>query len=778
MTRFLIAALQAVWLFAVGTGAALAGNITIGNGGGQVTIGTQRTLTALVTLSPNTVIWSVNGVTGGNSTVGRISSTGVYTAPGRVPPANVVTVKATSKAYPMETGTTTLSIVQLQPHLTAINPTSVPVGAFTLTLSGSQFRAGATARLGGVPLATTRLSSSRLRATGTTVAAQAGTRVAVDVLAPGPGALSSEVLMLAVAGVTPPPPPAVAVMVSPLSASLLTGAAQAFAATVTGSTNTAVTWSVNGVNGGNATVGTISSAGLYTAPATVPSPATVTVRATSVASSSASASASVTVSAPPTGGGTDLASARFLDQASSGPTPADLARVKSLGINGWLNEQFAMPESAIGVPASGDNRVVMGEYVARLSAAPDQLRQRVAYALAQVFVISANKNPYANEVAPFLQILSRNAFGNFRTLLGEVTLSPQMGKYLDMANSNKPAAGSSANENYPRELMQLFTIGLQRLNADGTPVLDAQGRPIPTYTQAEVQQVALALTGWTYVGSGTNNWENFSGPMVPRDVNHDLRAKAFLGCSLPAGQTAQQDLNATLDCIFRHPNVGPFIGLRLIRQLVKSNPSPAYVARVSAVFNNNGSGTRGDLKAVVRAVLTDAEARDDSVSPTGGRLRDPVQQIVALVRLLGGSIPSTHLMGWDLSRAGEFVLAPPSVFGFYSPLFKVPGSTLAGPEFQIYTPTEAVLRGNLMWHLIENPGADASNINLTPFLSLAANTGALVDKANQVLLYGRMPAGLRTLIMTQVDDQGTDARARVNTALYLTALSGLFAVQH
>jgi hypothetical protein len=135
-------------------------------------------------------------------------------------------------------------------------------------------------------------------------------------------------------------------------------------------------------------------------------------------------------------------------------------------------------------------------------------------------------------------------------------------------------------------------------------------------------------------------------------------------------------------------------------------------------------------------------------------------------------------MGWDLGRAGEAVLAPPSVFGFYSPLFKVPGSTLAGPEFQIYTPTEAVLRGNLMWHLIENPGADASNINLTPFLGVAANTGALVDKANQVLLYGRMPAGLRTLIMTQVDDQGTDARARVNTALYLTALSGLFAVQH
>jgi hypothetical protein len=228
MTRFLMAAVQAFWLFAAGTGAALAGNVTIHNGGGNVTVGTQRALSAMVTLSPNTVIWSVNGVTGGNGSVGRINNRGVYTAPPSVPAANVVTVKATSKAYPMESGSTTLTIVQQQPHLTAIQPSSVAVGPFTLTLTGSLFRVGAVARFGGVPLVTKRVSSSQLVATGTALATQAGTRVPVDVLSPGTGAQSSEVLMLAVTGTTPPPPPVVSVSVAPASASLLTGATQAF----------------------------------------------------------------------------------------------------------------------------------------------------------------------------------------------------------------------------------------------------------------------------------------------------------------------------------------------------------------------------------------------------------------------------------------------------------------------------------------------------------------------------------------------------------------------
>ena len=779
MMRLLLQVLQALLMSALVAAAApaLAQKIVVYSGG-NVTVGTARSLTAYVPLAPNTVVWSVNGVRGGSAAYGTVSATGLYTAPAVIPAANAVRVTATSTAYPAEAGSVTLTITQVQPRLWSSNPASVPVGAFMLSLNGANFGSNAVVRFGGLALPTVRVSSTQLRATGTATAAQVGQRVALDVVATGLGAIRSDVVMLAVTAAVPPPP--VTVRVTPASGSVGLGGQLAFAASVSGSSNTAVTWAVNGVAGGNTSMGTISSSGLYSAPAALPSPATVTVRATALANATASASATVTVTStavPPGPGPVDLPLARWLDQATFGTSAADLARLKSLGQTGWLNEQLSLPESAIAVPASGDNRLVASQYLARLSSAPDQLRQRVAYALAQVLVISAAKNPYANEVAPFLQILSRQAFGNYRTLLGEVSLSPQMGKYLDLANSNKPGAGGSANENYPRELLQLFSIGLVQLKLDGTPQLDAQGRPIPTYGQADVQQLALALTGWTYAGSGDNNWENFSGPMVPRDINHDTRAKAFLGCVLPAGQTAQQELNAALDCVFKHPNVGPFVSLRLIRQLVKSNPSPAYVARVATVFNNNGSGIRGDLRAVVRALLTDAEARDDTSSADAGRLRDPVQQVVALVRALGGSISPTNGMSWELSRTGEAVLAPPSVFGFYSPLFRVPGSTLAGPEFQIYTPTEAVLRGNLLWRLITNPGSDVS-LNLAPLIAVASNTTALLDKVDQTLLYGRMPAGMRSVIAAQIDAQGNDATARVHTALYFTALSGLHAVQH
>jgi hypothetical protein len=307
-------------------------------------------------------------------------------------------------------------------------------------------------------------------------------------------------------------------------------------------------------------------------------------------------------------------------------------------------------------------------------------------------------------------------------------------------------------------------------------VLDAQGQPIPAYDQSTVQQVALAMTGWTYAGTGTNNWENFSGPMVPRDVNHDMRAKAFLGCSLPANQTTQQDMNAALDCIFAHPNVGPFISLRLIRSLVKSNPSPAYVQRISTVFNNNGSGVRGDLKAVVSAILKDPEARNDTADANSGRLKDPIYHVISTVRALGGSISATNQSAWSFSRTGQTPMSPPSVFGFYSPLFRAPHTALYGPEFQIYTPTEAVLRGNFLWQILSNPGADFP-LDLSRFVNLGGNTTALIDAVDQTLLYGRMPPALRQSIATAVAAQ-QDNQSRARTALYLTVLSGQHAVQH
>jgi uncharacterized protein (DUF1800 family) len=771
-----------LWLVLAFSGTALAQTITVYSSY-KIEVGASRQLTAYVPLSPNTVTWTVNGIPGGDATVGTISPSGLYRAPANVPPQNAVKVRATSTAYPTKYGEATMTVTQVGVHLWSSSPSTVAPGAFTLRLNGSNFTAGVVATFGGVPLATTRVSATELRATGSAGAMQAGTQVPLVVVQSGLGATTSETVMISVGSGTtnpPPPTPGVTVAVSPTSVALAPGTAQNFGATVTGSTNTSVAWSVNGIAGGNTTVGTITAAGLYTAPAAAPSPATVTVRATSAASTSASAQASVTISAPTspgTGQGTaDLAAARLLEQASFGPTPASIARVKQLGAAGWIDEQLAMPETPIPVPGS-DNRAAQSQYLNRLSAAPDQLRQRVAYALSQVIVISINKNNYPEQIVPYLQVLSRNAFGNYRTLLGEISTSPQMGKYLDIANSNKPSPGGGANENYSRELLQLFTIGLLRLNPDGTPTLNASGQTISTYTQAEVQQLALAFTGWTYAGSGNNNWENFSGPMVPRDVNHDMRAKAFLGCNLPANQTTQQDMTAALDCVFAHPNVGPFISLRLIRSLVKSNPSPAYVQRVAGVFNNNGSGMRGDLRATVRAILMDSEARNDTATATSGRLKDPFFHMLSIARALGGSISATNQAAWSFSRTGQTPLAPPSVFGFYSPLFRAPQSSLAGPEFQIYTPTEATLRGNFIWELLTNPGVDFPGVDITRFVNLGGNIPALIDACDQTFLYGRMSAAMRQSLATAIAAQ-QDNRNRALTALYLTLLSGQHAVQH
>jgi uncharacterized protein (DUF1800 family) len=771
-----------LWIVLAFSGTALAQTITVYSNY-KIEVGASRQLTAYVPLSPNTVTWTVNGIPGGNTAVGTISPSGLYRAPAAVPLQNAVKVRATSTAYPTKYGEATMTVTQVGVHLWSSSPSTVAPGAFTLRLNGSNFTNGVVATFGGVPLATTFVSATELRATGSAGAMQAGTQVPLVVVQSGLGATTSETVMISVGSGTtnpPPPTPGVTVAVSPTSVALAPGATQAFGATVTGSTNTAVAWSVNGIAGGNATVGTISAGGLYTAPAAVPSPTTVTVRATSAASTAASAQASVTIAAPTspgTGQGTaDLAAARLLEQASFGPTPASIARVKQLGAAGWIDEQLAMPETPIPVPGS-DNRAAQSQYLNRLSAAPDQLRQRVAYALSQVIVVSINKNNYPEQIVPYLQALSRNAFGNYRTLLGEISTSPQMGKYLDIANSNKPTTGGGANENYSRELLQLFTIGLLRMNPDGTPTLNVSGQTIPTYTQAEVQQLALAFTGWTYAGSGNNNWENFSGPMVPRDVNHDMRAKAFLGCNLPANQTTQQDMTAALDCVFAHPNVGPFMSLRLIRSLVKSNPSPAYVQRVASVFNNNGAGVRGDLKATVRAILMDSEARNDSATATSGRLKDPFLHVLSIARALGGSISATNQAAWSFSRTGQTPLAPPSVFGFYSPLFRAPQSSLYGPEFQIYTPTEATLRGNFIWELLTNPGVDFPGVDITRFVNLGANIPALIDACDQTFLYGRMSSAMRQSLATAIAAQ-QDNRNRALTALYLTLLSGQHAVQH
>jgi len=766
--------------------------------------GTQQFL-IYNTTSGTGVTWSVNGIAGGNSTIGTITNAGLYAAPASVPAANVVTVTATSAPSGIF-GSSAVTLQQPVPSLWSTYPNTFTVGSNeAMSLNGAAFQPSSIVQVNGMAWMATYVNATTLKASGNLPMTGV---FAVTVTNPGNGATTSSPVKITVTAAPPPPP--ITVTVSPAAANVALSASAQFTAAVTGASNTAVTWT--------ATAGSITTAGVYTAPAAMPLTPTVTVTATSMADATKSGQATVTLQSSGTGGGgsggggsggggnnaVDLHAARFLEQAAFGPSPADLLYIHQNttptqdGIDIWLANQFAMPASLIALPAQ--TSTVQSDTLHRLATAPDQLRQKMAWALSQFIVISMNKNIYPDEYVPYQQILSSDAFGNYRTLLGDITVSPQMGKYLDLANSNKAGVGSGANENFARELMQLFTIGLNLLNIDGSSKLDGLGNPIPTYLQPDVVHTAQALTGWTYpTAAGAtpqpNNWENFSAPvMETRQANHDTSAKTLVnGCTLPANQTVVQDTNGVLDCLFNHPNTGPFVATRLIRFLVTSNPTPGYIQRIATVFNDNGQGVRGDLKAVLTAILKDPEARQDTVTLDAGgnpyytlngvtvpynpgRLKDPIYFIVSFVRTMNGVIPSGTIIPYNFVAMGETVNQPPSVFGYYSPLYRLPlKPTLFGPEFQIYTPTESVEEANMLQTIITMPNSDPS-IDLSPFNAAVANTAALLDLADQKFFYGRMPGPVRAAIGTAID-ANTDNPSRVFTAVYLAVLSGQYQTQ-
>jgi len=725
-----------------------------------IEIGTTRQMQAYVPISPNTVVWTVNDIAGGNSAVGTISQSGLYVAPAVAPTPNVVTVKATSAAFPAQAGSTPVTITRKYPNLWSMAPAQVSIGHWSVALNGNNFAPDSQVLVNGQVAQSAYVSPTRITVSGTV--AQTGI-LAFAVRQPAPGQVTGNAVNLTVVAAP------VSVAVSPSTASMQLGATKAFTASVSGSANTAVSWS--------ATAGTVTPDGLYTAPAVMPPNGQVTVRATSVANAASTAQATVTLTSAPTNTPPSpalISAGRFLEQASFGPTPASLAKVQQMGIPAWLDEQFTLPETFI--PTTDNNMSSLRRWILfNYSTANDQLRQRVAYSLGQILVVSANKLVYPDEILPWMRLMSKHAFGNYKDLLKELTVSPSMGKFLDLANSSKPGIGGGANENYPRELLQLFTIGLYKLKTDGTPEL------VPAYDQETIRQVSLALTGWTYPTQPGQqarqyNWEYYVGPMEPRQQSHDISPKSFLGCQLPGGQTVQQDLDAAIDCIFSHPNVPPFIATRLIRSLVTSNPSAAYIQRVAGVFANNGSNVRGDLKAVVRAILTDPEARPDTPSATHGRLKEPLLHTVGFVRALNGQFSPSNQVSYIFDSMAQSILTPPSVFNWFSPLYRVPKSPLFGPEFQIYTPTEATLRGNLFYYAMTQGGGDIT-VDLSPFTPYGNDMPGLVDAVDKALFYGRMSAQMKGTLLTAATP-GYDAITRIRTALYLAALTGQYAVQH
>lgn len=681
------------------------------------------------------------------------------------------------------------------------------------------------------------------------------------------------------------------------AAVVITGGSQVrLGSTVQFSANVPVTWQVNGITGGAAATGTISTTGLYTPPASIPV-GTITISAISVTLGPATASQAMSIlnptpvvalaavtqnftgpnylvdvmgtgfisssviqiaganvttvfvsatelqaTIPLTTGTTTVAvdvvnpnpgttssvaanvavtalkasqasAARLLDHATFGPTLNDIQHVQTVGLSAYLTEQFAVPVTVLPDIATPTPTICMNstipceqsEWWQTVLTGNDQLRQRVAFAMSEMFVISTN-SVNARAVTTFHNTLTNDAFGNFKTLMKDVTLSPGMGLYLNMLNSYKPGNGQIANENYSRELMQLFITGIYLLNQDGTYQKDSSGNLIPVYSEAQVQAFARAYTGWTYapaagVMSKFPNAANYTAAMAAVDSAHDVTAKTLLnGTTLPAGQTSMADLDGAMSNLFTHPNVGPFICKQLIQHLVASNPSPAYVSRVAAVFADNGKSVRGDMQAVIAAILLDADARasDTITSFDGGHLRESMLYMTNVMRGLGFknndatagndvvANASYNSVGNYTTGLGQRPYSSASVFNFFSPQYVIPGSTTNAPEFGQENTATAILRLTLADNLVSNrisgftvdlSATSALGIMASKTGNAATDSGNLVDALGTIFMHGQMPAAMRTPIVTHVATL-TNIPQRVRVATYLVISASQYKIEH
>jgi uncharacterized protein (DUF1800 family) len=490
---------------------------------------------------------------------------------------------------------------------------------------------------------------------------------------------------------------------------------------------------------------------------------------------------------------TDRAAGRFLDQATWGPTPGSIAELEKMGIAGWLEAQFTakasdLPDQPIlGSSGNSNNNLapVQAAFFANTVNGPDQLRQRVAFVLSQIWVVSQTTVPPAYAFPPYWRIFRDHAFRNYRDVMKAVTLSPAMGKYLNMANNNKANAskGTAANENYARELMQLFTLGLTELNPDGSPVLDSGKNPVPTYNQAEVTQLAKMLTGWTYptapgVAAKTNNPAYYLGRMFAVETEHDTTSKAiFNNLTIPAGQTAEQDLDTLFDDLMKQPTMAPFVSQQLIQHLVTSNPSPAYIQRVSQVF----TGTDGDMRAIVTAILTDPEARagDDASAPANpnfGHLREPILFLASMLRGLNATVGAGNSLNGYSEELGQNLFVAPSVFSYFSPQNRIEGGLL-GPEFQIYSTQTASDRANIVSAALYGSLDKTTTMDLSPFVNMAGNVSGMVNYIGYVFVHGGMSAAL-TLAATDAANAQSTALAKAQAALYVVLTSNEYQVIH
>ncbi len=476
------------------------------------------------------------------------------------------------------------------------------------------------------------------------------------------------------------------------------------------------------------------------------------------------------------------AASRMADQVSFGPTPALVAELSRTGLDAWIDAQFALPPTLEQMPRAyldykehdraAEHRLGQfhpAQWWRDALSAPDQLRKRVAWALFE-FMPVAQGAAYGH--VAYYNMLTRSAFGNYGQLLRDVTTQPAMGFYLNN-ELNRPRSpeclGCSPNENYARELLQLFSIGVVELNTDGSTVRNAQGKPKESYTQKDVEELARALTGWRQPANTTGlpnyGWPHFDLPMVAESnaALHDSGAKTVMGTPLAAGMGPAKELDAVIALLMKHQNIAPFVSLRLIQHLVTSNPSPQYLTRVATVFRNNGKGETGDMKAVVKAILLDPEARrgdqPGADSPRFGKLREPVNYMSSLMRGMGCTGPlfgGDAGMLWVEDPPGQSPDRPPSIFSYYQATDRAPGSNLLAPEQKLLNMNELTSRiGSMSWRLID-PNNTMSSLNRTQSGCDLATLGAAFSQSPKAFMdllstryfRGAMPPTLRSTLQS------------------------------
>ncbi len=509
---------------------------------------------------------------------------------------------------------------------------------------------------------------------------------------------------------------------------------------------------------------------------------------------------------------------RFLSQATFGPSEADIEALTASGVSAWLTAEFAKPQESIledvliaEAAGGGVGPDALAEaFWTRAILSDDQLRQRVGYSLSQIFVASFTDSQLADHpiaMANYMDIMSAGAFGNFRQTLENVTYSPAMAMYLTYLQNQKADAEGEVvpDENYAREVMQLFTIGLLELDANGEPRLDGMGDPIETYDNDDVTELAKVFTGlsWAARTSFFGNAQTLESeylPLVMFEQHHSAEPKSFLGTTIPANTPGDQSISLALDALYNHANTPPFISRQLIQRLVTSNPSAAYVGRVANVFRSGayvlpdgssvGSGVRGDMRAVVAAILLDPEARDPAnmSDPSFGKLREPVLRFTHWARAFGVDETDTDdariLRNTSApSRLGQQAYRSPSVFNFYRPGFVLPGSEtaeagLVAPELQITTGSSITGYANFMEGFILQRVSDESYVpDYSAELALADNPGALVDHLDDILTYGSLRAESRDRIVQAVSSVGGEPENRVEAAILMMMTSADYIVQ-